>query len=811
MRLLLKAFFVVSLTLPLLAQAPQIPVTGTLGSGGAFPLIVSPAVVFTADANKTMAYPEMSGSSGVLKVTSAVALTATRNLVGPLTRGFVWTVDNATTGGQSIQVIGASGTGVTIPNGQAAAVFTDGTNYLFAALPSGGSGLPTASAPGQIITATAAGTTYAVQGQIFYSQPGDTIASIETECSSLCTYVVTVPQTFTLGANHTLASNVQVDFKAGGLWTVNGAFTLTVGQVTGTLSQHFAGSSTIAGMSGGVPVEWFGATGYSTKAAASSGSDYTTQIQKALNALTGGGYAILQPLYYNVTAGLVITTSSVGIWGTLPRDSYNSGLADAHASSLISTAATGTILNIHGTSGTFIVWNTFKNFALERTVQPTGNTATGSIGLSLQYAGGVLLDTLTSNDSLDGFYFNGAPGYNLGRYQFLTCNNGLTTVNSYTSSQNINCLDVDSSNGVAMNSGEFLQVGGGTYGTAQTATSTAVYIHGTQVNDVDFDHPNSAGMSYGVRIVYTGMGHLDSDSDLHVNFPTLDNCFISCVYVSGFPSAGGPSINITNGYLESNTPSVKIVDIESSAGVAVTNNQIFDIEGFAGNTGIYANNSSFLSLNDNHLQDLVTGVGISLVGTTGSTIVGNGCLGPISAYTITACTSLTSTSTGNTVVGNAASGYVTTAYAYDGTSLANDVSGNSCSGSNIGTCTSGVPTGTAASFLATGSQVNGSPICTTATGCGGSYPLYNASGTLQTSAHTVIGTATVGTSNVTVTLSGSAVFTSASSYACTYSPESESSTNGFVPITYTSGSAFVINGDTLSGFDGTVRYICTGN
>jgi hypothetical protein len=93
-------------------------------------------------------------------------------------------------------------------------------------------------------------------------------------------------------------------------------------------------------------------------------------------------------------------------------------------------------------------------------------------------------------------------------------------------------------------------------------------------------------------------------------------------------------------------------------------------------------------------------------------------------------------------------------------------------------------------------------------GGGGSYPLYNASGTLQTSAHTVIGTATVSASNVTVTLSGSAVFTSASSYACTYSPES--STNGFVPITYTSGSAFVLNGDT-SGFDGTVRYICTGN
>ena len=168
----------------------------------------------------------------------------------------------------------------------------------------GGGGLPTAASPGQIISSTAAGTTYAVQGQVFYNQTGDTISSIEAECSSLCTYVVTVPQTITLAADHTLSSNVQLTFLAGGLWTVNGAHTLTIpGNVAGTLNQHFAGSSTITGLRGEVPVEWFGAVGFTTMSAAASGSDYTTQINKTIQAIFGG-QALLQCLSYNASSTL---------------------------------------------------------------------------------------------------------------------------------------------------------------------------------------------------------------------------------------------------------------------------------------------------------------------------------------------------------------------------------------------------------------------------------------------------------------------------------------------------------------------------
>ena len=74
-----------------------------------------------------MVYPEFTAVN--LKFTSAVPLTATRNLITPAGM-FQLIVENATEGGQAIQVIGPSGTGVTIPNGGTVLVWNDGTNYI---------------------------------------------------------------------------------------------------------------------------------------------------------------------------------------------------------------------------------------------------------------------------------------------------------------------------------------------------------------------------------------------------------------------------------------------------------------------------------------------------------------------------------------------------------------------------------------------------------------------------------------------------------------------------------------------------------
>lgn len=98
-----------------------------VATDGAPPNLGRSAVVMSADANHTLTSAEM--ANHVLTVTSGVALTATRNVVAPLVDGAIYRVKNSTTGGQSIQIIGASGTGATIATGATETVVCNGTNW----------------------------------------------------------------------------------------------------------------------------------------------------------------------------------------------------------------------------------------------------------------------------------------------------------------------------------------------------------------------------------------------------------------------------------------------------------------------------------------------------------------------------------------------------------------------------------------------------------------------------------------------------------------------------------------------------------
>lgn len=77
-----------------------------------------------ADANQTITQAQ----SLCRTIVTTGALTATRNLVVPL-KNATWTIRNECTGG-SIQVIGSSGTGITIATGKTAIVYCDQTNVL---------------------------------------------------------------------------------------------------------------------------------------------------------------------------------------------------------------------------------------------------------------------------------------------------------------------------------------------------------------------------------------------------------------------------------------------------------------------------------------------------------------------------------------------------------------------------------------------------------------------------------------------------------------------------------------------------------
>ena len=93
---------------------------------GAYAVLPRQVVNMASDANKTLTQAE--ARSPILEITSTT-LTTTRNIVLPLVPK-QWTVFNNTTGGQSIQFIGASGTGITVANAKRAIIYADATNIV---------------------------------------------------------------------------------------------------------------------------------------------------------------------------------------------------------------------------------------------------------------------------------------------------------------------------------------------------------------------------------------------------------------------------------------------------------------------------------------------------------------------------------------------------------------------------------------------------------------------------------------------------------------------------------------------------------
>lgn len=146
---------------------------------------------------------------------------------------------------------------------------------------------------------------------IVYASNYTTLSQIETACNGVrCEVIVSTPQTFTLTADHTIPAGIRLSFVQSGEWTVNGAFTLTVGSglVDGPQStQIFAGTSSIAGMNYTRP-EWFGAA--NTSAA----------FLAAYNAVIANGKILLLPSTYvspfNTGQGSNVVTKTVLIEGT---------------------------------------------------------------------------------------------------------------------------------------------------------------------------------------------------------------------------------------------------------------------------------------------------------------------------------------------------------------------------------------------------------------------------------------------------------------------------------------------------------------
>ena len=154
----------------------SIDLGGSIGVPGGVAVLGNFNVIYTSDADHTLSATEWSNQ--FLDVTSSVSLTATHQLIGPLNQGQLFIIQNNTTGGQVIEVIGATGTGVMVPNGSTMTVVCDGTNYLSAG---GGSGTLAGDVTGPSGTNTLsnihgsplAGTSPVQSSVIVYDTPGD--------------------------------------------------------------------------------------------------------------------------------------------------------------------------------------------------------------------------------------------------------------------------------------------------------------------------------------------------------------------------------------------------------------------------------------------------------------------------------------------------------------------------------------------------------------------------------------------------------------------------------------------------------------
>lgn len=81
---------------------------------------------FPSDANYTAIQDDYQAK--IMEFTGTIS--NTRDVIVPITSGYQWTIYNGTTGAQSIQIIGITGTGVTIANDKRAIVYADGTNIV---------------------------------------------------------------------------------------------------------------------------------------------------------------------------------------------------------------------------------------------------------------------------------------------------------------------------------------------------------------------------------------------------------------------------------------------------------------------------------------------------------------------------------------------------------------------------------------------------------------------------------------------------------------------------------------------------------
>ena len=155
------------------------------------------------------------------------------------------------------------------------------------------------------------------------------------------------------------------------------------------------------------------------------------------------------------------------------------------------------------------------------------------------------------------------------------------------------------------------------------AISYGQILYGSAINDNDTWDFNTASCSYGQVADYTGGGNDFATNDIHWRGGTHDNCLISCYLIENTSAATDGYVEIDGGHINAQNSTGFVIDIESSYGVNIHGADIHQHGVYNANSGIYATNSSGLTIVGNALTD-AGGTGIKFNGSvTHSTVAGN--------------------------------------------------------------------------------------------------------------------------------------------------------------------------------------------
>lgn len=693
--------------------APQINLTGNLGCQG-FPCLNSGTLIMSADANRTMTAQETSAM--FLKITSTVSLTATRNLLSPLGR-FPYTIENATTGGQSIQIIGTTGTGVTIANGTTVAVWNDGTNFVQIGASGGGGGCAEGTCiqnnpagATQTITNNASGLTglgisnnnsAGVDGVLFTNDVGaalfgfggsgvdtgsvltfdnltaNSAISLQTQSGNII--LKTGASTTALTAN--AAGGVVLNQVAtspntapicpngtGGALTTSGCVAGSSLPTATAIGQGIyatgAGTTYQAANISKVPVEFEGATAYTSQAAAQAGADDTAKFQSAVTAAVNGIATCQAGMWYHVE-GPVNFAANEGLVGT-SKQTYGGQCL------IVSNSASTHILSAVGSSSTYLTGITLANLNIRRSTAGTGTSA----GIYSSFTGALIVDNVNSYDSIYDFYRHASPGDGVGYWSHLVAG----WVLAESSGTYYGFYD-DSADGNAENSIITSHVAVACQNFTGSAVSYGELLTGQAVNDNDTWDFNTAGCSYGQVINYTGSGNSFATNDIHWITSTHDGVGTSCYKVSNTSLATDGSLEINGGHCNSSTSGSALIDLETTYGVNIRGVDINQHNGFGASHAFYAASSSNFVFANNTVTNFGTAstsnTPIELTADTHSVVSGN----TIVANSTNAGNIIwiTGSSTFNSITGNNLSGYTTAGY---GIGVDTGSNNNNCCGTN---------------------------------------------------------------------------------------------------------------------------------